>query len=76
MWVAPEARGGGAAGLLCEACAAWAALRGCRELTLTVVIENDPARRAYEAAGFAVCGKTTSVLDGRSLDKFVMLRSL
>jgi RimJ/RimL family protein N-acetyltransferase len=45
MWVAPEARGRGAAGLLCEACAAWAASRGCRELTLTVVVENDAARR-------------------------------
>jgi len=76
MWVAPEARGRGGAGILCEACAAWAASRGCRGLTLTVVIENDAARRAYEAAGFAVCGETTWVRDGRTLDEFVMLRSL
>ena len=76
MWVAPEARGRGAAGLLCEACAAWAALRGCRELTLTVVVENDAARRAYEAAGFAACGETTWMRDGRTLHEFVMVRSL
>lgn len=76
MWVAPEARGRGAAGLLCEACAAWAASRGLRDLTLTVVVENGAARRAYEAAGFLVCGETTWVRDGRTLDEFVMLRSL
>jgi predicted GNAT family acetyltransferase len=76
MWVAPEARGRRAARLLCEACAAWAAERGCRELTLTVVVDNDAARRAYESAGFAVCGETTWVRDGRTLDEFVMARSL
>jgi RimJ/RimL family protein N-acetyltransferase len=76
MWVAPQARGRGAAGLLCEACAAWAASRGCRELTLTVVVENNAARCAYEAAGFAVRDKTTWVRDGRTLDEFVMVRSL
>lgn len=76
MWVAPESRGQGAAGLLCEACAAWAAARACRELTLTVVADNHAARRAYQAAGFAVCGETTWTGDGRTLDELVMVRSL
>jgi RimJ/RimL family protein N-acetyltransferase len=76
MWVAPEVRGQGAAGLLCDACVAWAAKRECRELTLTVVVDNRTARRAYEAAGFAVCGETTWTSDGRTLDELVMVRSL
>jgi RimJ/RimL family protein N-acetyltransferase len=76
MWVAPVARGRHAAGLLCDACAAWAAARACRELTLAVVIGNDAARRAYEAAGFAICGETTWSRDGRVLDEYVMVRPL
>jgi len=76
MWVAPDARGRGAAGLLCEACASWAAERGCTELTLTVVVDNEAARRAYEGAGFAICGKTTWTRGGRTLDELVMARSL
>jgi hypothetical protein len=39
-------------------------------------VDNDAARRAYESAGFAVCGETTWVRDGRTLDEFVMARSL
>lgn len=76
MWVAPRARGRRAAALLCDACAAWATDRGCRELRLAVVVGNDAARRAYEAAGFAICGQTTWSRDGRVLDEFVMARPL
>jgi RimJ/RimL family protein N-acetyltransferase len=76
MWVAPETRRRGAAGLLCDACAAWAAARGCRELALTVVVDNHAARRAFEAAGFAVCGERTWTGDGRTLEELVMVRSL
>lgn len=76
MWVAPEIRGRGAAGLLCEACAAWASARGCRELTLAVVADNHGAQRAYETAGFAVSGQTTWSGDGRTLEELVMVRSL
>ena len=39
-------------------------------------VENDAARRAYEAVGFTVCGETTWMRDGRTLDEFVMVRSL
>jgi RimJ/RimL family protein N-acetyltransferase len=76
MWVSPEARGRRDAGLLCDACASWARERGLGELTLTVVIGNEQARRAYEAAGFAVCGETTWSREGRTLDVFVMSRHL
>lgn len=76
MWVAPESRGKGAAQLLCEACANWAAEQGCAEVTLTVVVENHSARRAYEAAGFEVRGETTWDRDGEILDELVMTRSL
>lgn len=76
MWVAPAARGRRLAALLCEACAGWAAERRCLELTLTVVVDNGAARRAYELAGFAVCGETTWVRDGRTLEELVMARAL
>jgi RimJ/RimL family protein N-acetyltransferase len=92
MWVAPEARGRRAAARLCDACARWAAERGLRQLTLTVVAGNDAGRRAYEAAGFRVCGTTTwsdhgGAVDalvgggdrdpgGRTLDEHVMVRAL
>jgi RimJ/RimL family protein N-acetyltransferase len=76
MWVGPSARGQRGARALCDACADWAAGRGCSELRLTVVVDNDAARRAYEAAGFAVCGRTTWPRDGELLDEFVMSRPL
>jgi RimJ/RimL family protein N-acetyltransferase len=40
------------------------------------VVDNHAARRAYEAAGFAICGEATWSSDGRTLDEFVMSRSL
>jgi RimJ/RimL family protein N-acetyltransferase len=76
MWVAPEARGRGAARLLCDACAGWAAAHGCDEIELDVVVGNDTARRAYEAAGFAVRGSRQLKRDGRTRDQLVMVRPL
>lgn len=76
MWVSPEARGRGATALLCDACAAWAVARGLHELTLTVVVGNDVARRAYEAAGFTIRGETTRSRDERTLDELIMSRAL
>jgi RimJ/RimL family protein N-acetyltransferase len=52
-----------------------AAERGCHELTLEVVVDNHAARRAYEAAGFTVCGSSTWSRDGRTLDELVMTRA-
>jgi RimJ/RimL family protein N-acetyltransferase len=71
MWVAPEARGRGAAGLLCDACAAWAAEHGLHELTLTVLVGNEPAKRAYQAAGFALTGRTSWDRHGSTLTAFI-----
>jgi ribosomal protein S18 acetylase RimI-like enzyme len=76
MWVAPEVRGRGAGRALCDACAAWAAQRGATELRLGVVVDNHRARRAYEAAGFAVTGRSTWSRDGRSFDQYTMTRRL
>ena len=76
MWVAPDVRGNRGAAALCDACAVWAAERGCHELTLTVVVDNHAARRAYEAAGFTICGDTTYSQKGRIFDALLMVRSL
>ena len=77
MWVAPEARGSGGAQRLCDACAAWAAAKGSRELHLSVVLSNAAARRAYERAGFRVQRRELwNSDDGRTLDEFIMARPL
>jgi ribosomal protein S18 acetylase RimI-like enzyme len=76
MWVEPAARGRGLAGVLCDACATWATERGCHELTLQVVVDNDAALRAYQAAGFSVRGRSTWSRDGRTLDELDMVRPL
>jgi ribosomal protein S18 acetylase RimI-like enzyme len=56
MWVAPEARGGGAGRALVEAVIAWAAQRGARRLVTSVTEGNDGALRLYERAGFVDTG--------------------
>lgn len=76
MWVAPEARGRDGAGVLCDACAAWAKEQVFPELMLDVVVGNDPALRAYAAAGFAIRGETTWSRHGRTLHEYVMARPL
>jgi GNAT superfamily N-acetyltransferase len=52
MWVAPEARGQGAAKALCDACADWARAHGFDALHVGVFPDNAGARRLYESAGF------------------------
>jgi RimJ/RimL family protein N-acetyltransferase len=77
MWVAPEARGRGAARALCDACAGWAAEHGFRALNTAVVVGNEPARRAYESAGFASSHTTTWTGDGgRTLEELILKRAL
>jgi len=68
MWVAPEARGRGAAKALCDACATWAKQRGFAALDVGVFPDNEPARRMYESAGF--------VTHAREGDELILRRPL
>jgi ribosomal protein S18 acetylase RimI-like enzyme len=76
MWVAPEARGQGAATALADACAAWATEHGCSTLGLNVVVGNAEALAAYERAGFAVRGQKTDVRPDRTRDELALVREL
>ena len=76
MWVRPSARGQRGARALGDACAGWAEQRGCSEIRLHVVVDNQSARRAYENAGFRVCGRAPRPRDGERLDELVMSRRL
>jgi RimJ/RimL family protein N-acetyltransferase len=77
MWLAPAARGQGATRRLCDACADWAVQRGCAVLRLDVFAGNAGARRAYEAAGFAVVGEgPRTTADGRHVVELQMARPL
>jgi GNAT superfamily N-acetyltransferase len=76
MWVAPEARGRGAARALCEACIAWAAERGFPALNASVVVGNDAAQRTYESAGFVPARRATYRRGERSFAELVLTRRL
>ena len=52
MWVAPHARGGGAADGLIRAAVDWAADRGLEAVRLEVAAGNDRAERVYTRHGF------------------------
>lgn len=58
MWVASEARGTGAAGLLVEEVITWARSVGFERLLLDVADENAAAIRLYERVGFLPTGHT------------------
>jgi GNAT superfamily N-acetyltransferase len=62
MWVAPEARGRGAARQLCDACADWARDRGFPALDVAVFPDNAAAGRLYASAGFTPHRETDSEL--------------
>ena len=76
IWVAPEARGQGASQALCDACATWAGEHGFAHLNAAIVIGNDAARRAYEAAGFIASHQTTWTGHGRTLAELILRRRL
>jgi RimJ/RimL family protein N-acetyltransferase len=57
MWVAPEARGTGAATALVDAVIGWTAAAGARTLRTAVTIGNDAAARLYARAGFIDAGE-------------------
>jgi ribosomal protein S18 acetylase RimI-like enzyme len=52
VWTAPDSRRRGWAGLIMNALGHWAARLGARHVYLQVAVENEPARHAYEQAGF------------------------
>lgn len=57
MWVAPSARGSGAARALVEAVLGWSAERGAMRVTTSVTEDNAAAAALYAAAGFADTGR-------------------
>ena len=57
MWVAPEARGTGAARVLVDAVVAWTAAQGARTLHTAVTIGREAAARLYARAGFVDTGR-------------------
>jgi len=64
MWVAPDARGSGAADALVRAVLGWAAESGCVAVHLEVVPGNLRARRLYARLGFVEVSEPTLVEGG------------
>ena len=65
MWVDPTVRGQGVATSLITAVANWAANSGARALTLSVMPNNEAARRVYERNGFEI---TSELDDGSEIE--------
>jgi len=57
MWVAPEARGTGAATALLRAVVDWTTAQGAGVLRTQVTTGNEPAARLYARAGFRDTGR-------------------
>lgn len=76
--VTDEARGHGVGRALIRAAVEEARRRGARRLTLRVLGHNTPARKLYEAEGFAVEGVLPEefLLDGKYVDDVLMGRAL
>lgn len=75
MWVDPAVRGRGVAAALITAIARWAAGTGAATLALSVMSDNEAARRAYERNGFTVSDEPGDLLPGGQCE-LVMLREL
>jgi RimJ/RimL family protein N-acetyltransferase len=76
MWVAPEARGAGAAGALIDASLAWTREAGYRCLVLGVVDDNERARRFYQRYGFTPNGHTEPLRSDPSKTIIDMVRAV
>jgi len=76
--VEPALRGRGLGRALLGAACERAARQGARRITLRVLASNEPARRLYAAAGFAVEGVLPGEfhIAGRYVDDILMGRSL
>jgi GNAT superfamily N-acetyltransferase len=71
MWVAPAARGTGAADALIAAVVGWARSAGAGGVRLWVVPTNGPARRVYARHGFVVIGGPEPVTDDPAVKVYV-----
>ncbi|WP_404400920.1 GNAT family N-acetyltransferase [Pelagibacterium halotolerans] len=78
VYVAPEARGTGAADLLVEAVLSHARQKGALQVHLGVSTENLPAQRLYARFGFSTYGTQPRALmvDGKFIDEHHMVRFL
>ena len=76
--VSGEARGHGVGRALIRAAMTEARRQGARRITLRVLGHNTPARKLYEAEGFAVEGVLPEefLLDGKYVDDVLMGRAL
>ncbi|MEJ2632817.1 MAG: GNAT family N-acetyltransferase [Acidihalobacter sp.] len=67
MWVAPEARGQGAATQLLHAATEWAFNAGAKAMLLGVTVANSPAMRLYLRYGFTRIGQAEPIREGSVL---------
>lgn len=67
MWVAPEARGCGAASALVDEAVTWARSIGARLVRLGVVVDNRDAIRLYERKGFRNEGEAEPIRPGSAV---------
>lgn len=74
MGVIRDYRGKGIGRALIQAALAAARTGGIRRIDLTVRVDNEPARRLYESAGFATEGlcKRHMCVDGEFIDSWLM----
>lgn len=72
LWVDPEARGHGVAGLLIRTVATWARDRGAADVVLFVQEANAAGRALYLRAGFRPTGAREPVGPGRPGFKLVV----
>jgi RimJ/RimL family protein N-acetyltransferase len=66
-WVAPPARGSGAADALIRAAVDWARAHGCASVHLEVAAGNDRAERVYARHGFVPSGAPTMIACGLAM---------
>jgi GNAT superfamily N-acetyltransferase len=67
MWVAPEARGRGAASALVDEAITWARSIGARLVQLGVVVDNQAAIQLYLRKGFCNVGEPEPIRPGSAL---------
>lgn len=75
MWVDPESRGSGVAGLLIDEVIAWSLIENCALIRLDFTEGNGRAERAYEKRGFRRTG-TTSRRERDNMAEIEMERKL